>query len=175
MRLPTIPRGASALLLLGALLLPTGVAAQTTVVDVKDGGSTTLFQLNDDAGLLGLGTLGTGTIPAQGAGARLMWHPAKAAFRAGSVNAAQWDDANVGDYSMALGPNTTASGFHSTAMGSGTTASGDWSTALGLNTTASGITATALGLNTTASGLSATSQEFMGYAGVNTTTLRLDR
>ena len=108
MRPPTIPRYfAAALLLLGPLLLAPGAAAQTTVLDVKDSGNTMLFQVNDDAGLVSLGAFGTGVIPATGFGVRLMWHPAKAAFRAGFVNGTQWDAANVGDYSVAMGANTT--------------------------------------------------------------------
>ena len=37
-----------------------------------------------------------------------MWYPAKAAFRAGSANT-EWDDANIGLRSTAMGANTTAS------------------------------------------------------------------
>ncbi len=36
-------------------------------------------------------TGGTGEIPAEGDGARMMWYPAKAAFRAGGVDGDQWD------------------------------------------------------------------------------------
>ena len=57
-----------------------------------------------------------------------------------------------GNYSTAMGYETTASGWLSTAMGEGTTASGDYSTAMGLATTASGDFSTAMGLATTASG-----------------------
>src|SRR5438034_1881309 len=39
----------------------------------------------------------------------ILWYPRRAAFRAGSVAGTQWDDANVGDYSVALGQNTIAS------------------------------------------------------------------
>ncbi len=91
------------------------------------------------------GIFGTGTIPATGAGVRLMWYPGKAAFRAGQVSGSQWDDANVGSNSTALGSNTTASGFAATAMGSNTTASHQSSTAMGFVTEASGDFTTALG------------------------------
>ncbi len=100
---------------------------------------------------------GTGTILVQGAGTRLMWYPAKAAFRVGEVLADQWNDANIGQHSMATGENTRASGDHSAAMGNGTTASGTASTAMGTNgTTASGTASTAMGSHTTASGLAST-------------------
>ena len=112
------------------------------------------------------GTVGSGVIPASGPGTRLMWYPGKAALRAGSVDAGQWDDASVGQYSTAmgllttasgavstaLGSHTIASGLDATALGSFTMASGDRSTAIGLGTVASGAASTALGRSTTASG-----------------------
>ena len=94
----------------------------------------------------------SGTLPDLGAGSRLMFYPAKAAFRAGNVTGTQWDNSNVGLYSTALGFSTTASSSYSTAIGSSTTASGTYSTALGLTTTASGNYSTAMGTNTVASG-----------------------
>jgi hypothetical protein len=93
-----------------------------------------------------------GTIPATGAGIRMMWYPKKCAFRAGSVDGTQWDDANIGSFSIAMGLNTIASDQCSAAMGSNTTASGPHSTAMGNSTTASGGLSTAMGIYTTASG-----------------------
>ena len=94
-----------------------------------------------------------GLIPAEGAGTRFMWIPNQAALRAGSVSGTQWDSANVGSYSTAMGFNTTASGYISTALGYGTNAIGYMSTALGRETTASGNNpSTAMGYGTTASG-----------------------
>ena len=61
-----------------------------------------------------------------------------------------------GDYSTAMGGSTTASGGTSTAMGGSTTASGDYSTAMGKSTTASGNYSTAMGKSTTASALHST-------------------
>ena len=61
----------------------------------------------------------------------MMWYPGKAAFRAGYVDGSQWNDGNIGDWSMAFGYNTIASGGQSTAMGNYTTASGSYSTAMG--------------------------------------------
>ena len=61
-----------------------------------------------------------------------------------------------GDYSFAVGRETTASGDYSTAMGSETTASGDYSTAMGSETTAGGEASTAMGSGTTAAGISST-------------------
>jgi trimeric autotransporter adhesin len=103
-------------------------------------------------GLVAKGTVNGGTIPATGAGTRLMWYPRKAAFRAGYVDGTEWDDASIGYYSTAMGVNTTASGTASTAMGGTTTASSYFSTAMGGFTTASGNYSTAMGYGTTANG-----------------------
>lgn len=102
----------------------------------------------------------TGAIPMEGPGTRLMWYPAKYAFRAGYVGGAQWDDVNIGEYSTAMGYYTTASKIYSTAMGRATTASGSASTAMGWNTIASGLYSTAMGFCTIASGNFSTA---MGY------------
>ncbi len=90
--------------------------------------------------------------PISGAGTRLMWLPSKSAFRVGSVNGIQWNAANIGTWSMALGESLIASGNNSTAFGSLTNASGFASTAMGNSTTASGYVSTAMGNSTTASG-----------------------
>lgn len=106
------------------------------------------------------GTLGTGSIPIEGEGARILWYPGKVAFRAGSASSFQWDDANIGVASVALGANTLASGRNSTALGIGTTASGDYTTALGLGSTASGDRSIAIGRGATASGSYTTAMGF---------------
>jgi hypothetical protein len=132
---------------------------------------------------------GTGGTPTSGAGRRLMWVPSKAAFRVGRVLGNQWNNANIGLYSVAMGDSTTASGdcsiamgvatiasgWSSTAMGEEskaigksavamgeyTTANGDYSTAMGDRTSANGIDSTAMGVLTTASGDYSTA---MGYS-----------
>jgi hypothetical protein len=110
------------------------------------------IQLRPDGGLMAGGTLGAGTIPAAGAGVRMMWHPAKAAFRAGEVLNTGWDDSNVGAHSVAFGFNAIARGRLSTALGFDTRADGNGSTAFGDSTSAPGIRSTAMGFNTDASG-----------------------
>src|SRR5438552_1253319 len=109
--------------------------------------------ITDPDGWAATGTFGSGVIPVTGAGVRLMWYPRKGAFRAGGVSGTQWDDASVGNYSIAMGTGTMATASRSTALGQNTTASGTNATALGLGTTASGPASTALGEKTTASGL----------------------
>jgi hypothetical protein len=105
----------------------------------------------DEAGLVVKGTYtGTGgTPPWTGPGERMMWYPQRAAFRAGGVLGNEWDDAYVGDYSVAFG-SSVASGVKSTAFGA-STASGDGATSMG-QATASGLLATATGAGTIASG-----------------------
>ena len=118
----------------------------TALLHVEGGSSTT-------KGLLITGTYNGGaTVPDLGSGVRLMFYPGKGAFRAGYVNGTQWNNANVGFLSTAMGLNTTASGDISTAMGQNTTANGGYSTAMGFGTTASGLYSTAMGYGTNASG-----------------------
>lgn len=93
--------------------------------------------------------------PMQGPGARMMWYPQKAAFRAGLVFGNQWDKDSIGILSIALGNSTKAKGESSFASGAGTNASGIRSTATGDFTTASGNGSFSGGNGSTASGLSA--------------------
>lgn len=125
----------------------------------------------EGGGILSQAAFGSSvTVPVSGAGTRLMWLPGFGAFRAGYVNGNQWNVANIGSYSVAMGVNVTssssgsvalgngatASNVGSAAIGSGTNASGSGSSAFGINSTASGAGAFASGYGTTASGSSAT-------------------
>ena len=93
-----------------------------------------------------------GNTPISGGGRRMMWYPGKAAFRVGYVAFGDWDKDNIGNYSLATGYYTKASGDKSTALGYVTTASGFASTALGDATSASGTGSTAMGTNNGAIG-----------------------
>jgi hypothetical protein len=120
----------------------------------RDGSN--LLRLNSDAGLVVRGTAGEGSIPATGAGVRMMWFPSLWAFRVGKVDSfgeTYWDLSNIGVGSVALGENVRASGNNSFAANLATTASGDESVALGNNGTASADRAFAF--NGTASGVGA--------------------
>jgi len=114
--------------------------------------------LHVDAGTKGFLVTGTsgGAVPDLGAGSRLMFYPGKSAFRAGSVSGSQWNDINTGQFSVAMGNGTIASGSSATALGSNTTASGINSTALGTFTFASAPNSTAMGSNTVASAINST-------------------
>ena len=148
--------------------------AQTAAFKVDDASNTNLMNVNTDAGMVIKGALSTGSIPATGAGVRMMWYPKRAAFRVGYVGANQWDDAYIGTSSVAMGYNSVASdnysiaigytaianAFGSTAIGYSTASNAYYSTAMGFSTTASGTSSTALGYSTVASGHYSTT---MGY------------
>lgn len=86
-----------------------------------------------------------GTTPISGAGTRLMWIPAKGAFRAGYTGPTEWDDVNIGYRSVAMGFRTAAPGDNATAFGSYCYADGDYSFAIGNQSTASGNNSIAMG------------------------------
>ena len=89
-------------------------------------------------GLLVTGTFGSGdTVNVSGQGTRMFFNPRKAAFRAGYAFADEWDNSNVGDYSVGLGYSAKASGFGSVAIGEQTSANGSQSTAIGIGSTTS--------------------------------------
>jgi hypothetical protein len=98
--------------------------------------------------------------PASGAGSRMMWYPAKAAFRVGAVDGTQWDKDSIGRYSFSSGYDTKSVGIYSTSIGFQTNASGLAATSMGNGTTAIGSNSTSMGFQTIASGSNSTS---MGY------------
>ncbi|MFN0009881.1 MAG: hypothetical protein ACKVXR_18465, partial [Planctomycetota bacterium] len=114
------------------------------------------LHVNADDGILATGTFGVGSLPIGGPGTRMLWHPRKAAFRAGEVNSVVWNDAFIGDHSFAAGFSTRASGNYSVALGNEPVALGESSTSLGDGTTAAGASSTALGFSTQANGESST-------------------
>lgn len=124
---------------------------------IKDGGNIGINQNNPVCKLQATGGAvlfdgTTGATPTSGAGTRMMWIPAKVAFRAGQIAGTQWDNANIGSYSSSFGYNGIASGFVSTHFGNSGTTSGDYSTHFGASGLASNNFATHFGYNGTASG-----------------------
>ena len=111
------------------------------------------LDLEEDGSIIAKGTWGEGAIlQTTEPGSRLIWYPRKAAFRVGDVYGDQWDDANIGDNSIAMGFNVMASGPAATAIGIETNATGIGAVAFGSRTTASGTMSTAMGSRTTAVG-----------------------
>lgn len=111
------------------------------------------YDLSNVNGLVSTGTPGVGGVVPSGAGTRLVWNPRKSAFRVGTSLGDGWDDANVGQDSLALGYNTRAHGAGSAALGYSAQAFADGAIALGFQVAASGIGATALGYGPSASGV----------------------
>jgi hypothetical protein len=105
------------------------------------------FEFRADGTLIGMGNYGVGSLLSgdQGAGTRMLWFPSRGAFRAGGASDTEWDAANIGPYSAALGYGTTASGSFSTALGGATTASGTYATAFGFNTASQAMLSFSLG------------------------------
>lgn len=125
-------------------------SAHTPATTIENANGNVILQTSEGGSLLAPDH--GGAIPAEGAGARMMWYPAESAFRAGEVSSSQWDASNVGSYSAALGIDTQASNFGTTAIGEETVASGIDALATGFQTNASGLLGTTMGWGTEASG-----------------------
>jgi hypothetical protein len=137
---------------LAALLLavaPTAMAQTPDSVLAASSGGQSLFRVNVDGGALFGGVYdgdfsGSG-VPVEGAGTRMMWYPRKGAFRAGIVNGTQWDAANIGDGSVAIGQDVRASAANAVAFGLRSVAAQQSSFAAGEDNVASGAASVALG------------------------------
>jgi FtsZ-binding cell division protein ZapB len=130
--------------------------------------ASTGIRMGSNGLLVDSATFGNGTtLTTNGAGTRMIWYPKKAAFRAGYVDATEWDDANIGNFSTAMGGGTTASGAISTAMGYVTSANGNFSTAMGSYVLTNGVGSFIIGDNSTTTVLnnSAANQMMMRFAG----------
>ena len=134
-----------------AVLVAPAALAQTpdAALKAEGAGGEGLFRVNVDGGALFGGaydgdSAGSG-VPAEGAGTRMLWYPRKGAFRAGGVNGTQWDAANIGAYSIAMGEGTRASDDHAAAFGLRSTAAAQSAFAVGEDNTASGVASVAMG------------------------------
>lgn len=79
----------------------------------------------------------------------------KGAFRAGRITNNNWQPVNIGQFSIATGWNTRASGYASQAGGQLTQALGDYAFAFGLSSIASGLNSFSAGNGSSAAGESA--------------------
>ncbi len=136
----------------------TGVLTLQNDGKVGIGTTTPSEKLDINGSLLARGTFGTGTLTVTGAGAKMFYYPAKAAFRAGQVVDAgsgeqnNWNNSNIGDNSFAVGLNTLASNTNAFAGGDKSQATGVSSVAFGSVTAASRFASFAMGFSTVASG-----------------------
>ncbi len=116
-------------------------------------GASSTYKLMADGDLLLTGThTGTASVPVTGAGTRMFFDIQQGAFRAGEVTGTQWDNANVGTFSVAMGKDTEASGQFSLAIGETSVASNYYAIATGLENLASGQASFAGGWYSIASG-----------------------
>ena len=76
---------------------------------------------------------------------RMFFDKSKAAFRAGIAQSDQWDEDQLGTYSIAMGRNTIASGFHATAFGLSTVSEAWYATSMGVGTAAQSRAETVIG------------------------------
>ncbi len=91
---------------------------------------------------------GHASVPVSGTGKRLMWIPAKGAFRAGKVSSTQWNYTSIGENSVGLGFDNIASGINSVAIGYNPVSSGANSYTFGVAISATATGSMALGNNT---------------------------
>jgi hypothetical protein len=113
------------------------------------------FRVDNDGSIVAVSEYMSGGynngVPVEGSGTRFMWYGQKAAFRAGSIDGTQWDDANIGLYSTALGENVRALGDNAIAFGKSTVAANVGTIAMGEGCTATGANSVALGYGSSTS------------------------
>lgn len=128
----------------GQFVLTPGAGAGGSARPLPSPGVPSSIGLRPDGSIVAGGVEGA-PIPASGGGFRMMWHGGKAAFRAGFVDGAEWDEANVGAGSTAFGVGTRATALSSFAAGHGTIAAGVGAAAFGQDSVAQAVTSFAAG------------------------------
>jgi len=124
-------------------------------------------EVQGNDGFIVSGSVGSGaTAGSLGAGTRLHFNPRISAFRAGTASGTEWNAANMGNYSVALGFSTLAKdnytfafgnksealGLHSIALGDSAITQLQYSIAIGDRSTTGGRNAMAIGTQNTAYG-----------------------
>jgi hypothetical protein len=94
-----------------------------------------------------------GPVPTAGDGTRFMWIPSKAALRAGHATGGEWDAANIGQNSTALGLTVSVSGQSSFAAGEQLTVGGQFTLAAGFNNITVGDSNAVFGQNNSIDGI----------------------
>ena len=124
-------------------ILTTGTGTLGTIIGNPEGTSTKDFIF---------GSAQTADVGTAAQDRRMFFDKSKGAFRAGIADTTQWDDVNVGEYSVAFGFRPIASGLASIAIGYGSRATNTASISFGTVSIASGGSATASGYFPVASG-----------------------
>ena len=127
------------------------------------------FRVDSAGGVVAIGELGIGIIPASGCGYRMMWYPFKAAFRAGGTDdggtCTAWDDANTGFYSWAGGNLTRATAFATFAFGDQTKVTGVDGAAFGGSNEVGGTAGFSAGASNNACGFGSVAIGFTNTTG----------
>ncbi|HEU0299304.1 MAG TPA: hypothetical protein VFR37_07620, partial [Longimicrobium sp.] len=164
-------RALFALATAGLCILNAPAAAQSDILLQLRSGSPPgdRFRVDSAGGVVAIGELGIGIIPASGAGYRMMWYPFKAAFRAGGTDDGgagnYWDDANVGFYSWAGGNQTRATAFATFAFGDQVEVTGVDAAAFGGSNTVSGTAGFSTGASNNCTGFGCIAMGFTNTAG----------
>lgn len=131
------------LLAAAAAALASPAAAQSDILlQLRTGSGLDIsdrLRVDSAGGLVAIGRVGYGIIPASGEGVRLMWHPYKGSMRVGAASSAgEFDEGNIGFYSFAGGNRTIANDFASFAFGDQVTVTGSSAVGFGGNSTVDG-------------------------------------
>jgi hypothetical protein len=142
--------------------VPLGVRGQNALLSLSaagqypDGGTYNAFQhflrIDNSGAILAVGQFDNGATdppivfgdPNYFGQTRMIWYPARAAFRAGHVDGVEWDPSNIGSYSVAFGLGTRSFGAYSFAAGERTVAT-QHAVAMGRYNKATGFSSVALG------------------------------
>lgn len=76
------------------------------------------LSLDNDGGIYAKGAFGSGaTITSDSTSPKFIWHPGKAALRAGYSSVGGWSEANIGNYSIVMGKDNNASSDNAAILG----------------------------------------------------------
>ncbi len=89
----------------------------------------------------------------QGQGVRMLWYPAKAAFRSGAVSSNNWNKDSIGKYSFGAGLDVKVKGDYATAFGVNNNSDGWYSFTAGTGNMAATTSGIAIGYNAVARNL----------------------
>jgi hypothetical protein len=141
-RFARIALASAAIFTLALGAAPAARAQADILLQLRSGSGLTLgdrFRVDSAGGVVAIGRVGFGIIPATGEGVRFMWHPYKGSMRVGAASSAgEFDEGNIGFYSWAGGNRTIANDFASFAFGDQVTVTGSSAVGFGGNSTVDG-------------------------------------
>lgn len=113
----------------------TGNPGSTIITGQTGGGAAPGLEVTGDGGVVFTGSFGSGVIPTETLGTRMMWYPGKSSLLVGTDD---WSDDYTGSYSFAFGDNSTILGSHAMAFGSDVYEYGNYSMIFGSGVLSSG-------------------------------------